>query len=94
MTYWVYILECNNSSYYTGYTTDLARRYEEHKQGINCKYTRSFKPIRIAQSWIIDEGKSQAMKIERLIKTMSKDQKIKLIAMPDLLREFIKLNNI
>jgi putative endonuclease len=79
-TYWVYILECENGSYYTGYTTDLTRRFQEHLQGTaKCKYTRAFKPIKIAQSWQITGSKADAMKVEREIKKLSRAQKIKLI---------------
>ena len=33
MPYFIYILECSNGSYYTGYTTDMERRYQEHLDG-------------------------------------------------------------
>ncbi len=40
--YWfVYILECENGSLYTGFTADLARRYEEHLKGKGFKIERS-----------------------------------------------------
>jgi len=85
-TYWVYILHCNNDSYYTGYTTDLDRRYQEHLVGsAKCKYTRSFKPLSIAQSWQIPGDKSMAMKLEKSIKAMSKKEKQKIILFPELL---------
>jgi len=82
--YYIYILECNNGAYYTGYTSDLARRYQEHLNGTGkCKYTRSFKPLRIARSWLIIDNKSVAMKIERFIKSQSKLQKTQLILHPE-----------
>jgi len=82
----VYILLCNNGSYYTGYTTELSRRYQEHLQGtIKCKYTRSFKPVNIAQSWQIDE-KGTALQIEKFIKKLSKVQKQQLILFPNKLK--------
>lgn len=81
-SHWVYILYCCNDSYYTGYTTDLTRRYEEHKKGTEkSKYTRSFKPIKIAQAWQFDD-KSTALKIEKAIKKMRKKDKELLIANP------------
>jgi putative endonuclease len=81
--YWVYILHCDNDSYYTGYTNDLAKRYQSHLNGTGkCKYTRSFKPLCIARSWKISGGKSLAMKIERHIKTLSRTEKEKIIAHP------------
>lgn len=39
--YFVYILKCSDNSLYTGITTDLKRRLEEHKNGIGSRYTRS-----------------------------------------------------
>lgn len=78
--FWVYILLCENGNYYTGYTNNLSRRYEEHLAGTGkCKYTRSFKPLKIAKSWEISEGKSQAMRVEKYIKTLSKAEKARLI---------------
>lgn len=87
--YYVYILLCENGSLYTGYTSDLKRRYQEHSQGSSkCKYTRSFKPIRIAQSWKILDGKEVALKIERFIKSLRKSQKLTLVADPHLLNQY------
>lgn len=88
--YWVYILLCENGNLYTGYTTDLRRRYQEHLAGsAKCKYTRSFKPLRLAQCWKIEEGKNLAMKIERFIKKLSKQEKEELVLKPAILtRQF------
>lgn len=90
-TYWVYILHCNNNSYYTGYTNDLEKRYQSHVDGTGkCKYTRSFKPTSIAQSWKISGSKTQAMRIEALIKRLSRAEKEKLIQNPELLLQLEK----
>lgn len=88
--YYIYILHCVNNSYYTGYTTDLVKRYQSHLNGKASKYTRSFKPINIAQYWKLRCDKSTAMKIERDIKKLSRVQKENLIASPSLLFEFCK----
>lgn len=81
--YWVYILHCSNGNYYTGYTTDMDRRYKEHVQGTaKCKYTRSFKPLGIAQCWQVSDSKSLVMKIENFIKRLNKDEKEQLISDP------------
>jgi putative endonuclease len=86
--YFIYILLCDNGSYYTGYTTDLTRRYQEHVKGTaKCKFTRSFKPLSIAQSWEILGTKGMAMKMEKFIKTMSKEDKKELILFPEKLAE-------
>ena len=39
--YYIYILRCNDESLYTGITTDIVRRYEEHEKGRGAKYTRA-----------------------------------------------------
>lgn len=81
-TYWVYILQCSNQSYYTGYTDNLKKRFQDHLAGKGAKYTRSFKPISIAQSWEVKGDKSVAMRIERYIKKLSKAQKEQLVLNP------------
>jgi len=81
--YWVYILRCENNTYYTGYTNDLAKRYKSHVTGKGgCKYTRSFKPLGIAQSWRVSESKVLAMQLEREIKKLSRVEKENIISNP------------
>jgi putative endonuclease len=87
--YIVYMLECSNGSYYTGYTTDLERRFREHVCGsAKCKYTRSFPPQRIAASWQICANLSRILKIEAAIKRLSKLKKAQLCENPQLLAVF------
>ena len=77
--YFVYILECVNGAYYTGYTTDMERRYREHSEGSKkCKYTRSFPPKRLAGCWEV-ESLSVALKLERAIKKLKKELKKRLV---------------
>lgn len=86
--YFVYILHCINGAYYTGYTSDLIRRFQEHCEGTGkCKFTRSFKPLEIAQFWQILGDKGQAMQIERFIKRLTREAKIKLISQPEAISE-------
>jgi len=93
--FWVYILYCSNNSYYTGYTNDLQKRYASHVNGTGkCKYTRSFKPLYIAQSWKITGEKSFAMRIERFIKTLSREEKEKIISRPSKLLKLISINKL
>lgn len=84
--YWVYMLLCENNTYYTGYTDNIEKRYQSHLHGTGgCKYTRSFKPIKLAQVWEIKEGKSRAMQLERLIKKLTRLEKDNLVNEPNLL---------
>ncbi len=89
LIYWVYILYCENNSLYTGYTNNLTKRYNAHLKGTASKYTSSFKPIGIAQSWEINSGKSDAMRIESYIKNLSRIEKEKIIKNPSLLMTII-----
>ena len=86
MSYFIYILACVNDTFYTGYTTDIKRRYQEHiKQTNKCKYTRSFPPQRIAACWQVAGTLSLVWKIEKVIKSLTKNEKNSLIAAPELL---------
>ncbi len=86
MFFWVYMLRCSNGSFYTGYTDNLQKRYQSHIDGTGgCKYTRSFKPLEIAQSWKIAGEKSNAMRVERFIKKLSRAQKEILTKNPETL---------
>ncbi len=88
--FWVYIIECDNGAYYTGYTDDLARRYYLHLKGLSgSKYTRSFKPVRLAQCWRIFSTKGDAMKVERLIKKIGRKRKESIIDRPGILLEIV-----
>ena len=84
--FWVYILECSNGNFYTGYTNDMERRLSEHVNGTNkAKYTRSFKPVRLAQCWKIYGEKGTALKIESYIKKQKRAVKEDFVRDPLLL---------
>ncbi|OHD71463.1 MAG: hypothetical protein A2W19_02705 [Spirochaetes bacterium RBG_16_49_21] len=89
-TWFVYMLECENGSLYTGCTDDLARRFNEHRKGTGrSKYTRSFKPVRVAASWKIAGSKGSALRMERLIKGMDRKTKQALAHDPRKLRDIV-----
>ena len=46
--FYTYVLLCDNGSYYKGYTHDLERRFELHRNGSGAKHTAKYKPIKIA----------------------------------------------
>ena len=75
---YVYILECEDGSYYTGWCKDLDRRYLQHLNGKGAKYTKSHKPIRIIYSEKFKD-KEDAMKREYEIKQMKRQEKENLI---------------
>lgn len=74
----LYILRCGDGSLYTGITTDVERRLEEHRSGKGAKYTRSRGPLELA--YVEDcTDKSAALKRECRIKSMTRAEKLKLI---------------
>lgn len=86
---YTYIIRCKNNTLYTGYTTDIVRRMEEHKKGINSKYTRA-KGFDKLEVFFESNSKSQAMKLEYYIKKLSKSQKLWIINNPDLFIDEVK----
>ncbi len=78
MSYYVYILECSNKSLYTGITTNLERRFKEHKRGKGGHYTISNLPKKILYSEVY-RNRSEATKRELQIKTWSRNKKLALI---------------
>lgn len=76
---YVYILRCHDQTYYTGYTTDLSRRIDQHNQGIASRYTRGRRPVELVYSEELST-KSLALKREIEIKKLKRLQKEKLIS--------------
>lgn len=81
--FWIYMLECDNGSYYTGYTRNIARRFRLHVEGkAGVRYTRSHPPVRIAQCWRLFDSVGTALKVEILIKQKPRPVKDRLVANP------------
>ncbi|MCI8587648.1 MAG: GIY-YIG nuclease family protein [Clostridia bacterium] len=78
--YYTYMLRCKDNSIYTGMTSNLERRFEEHKtKNEKCaKYTLNHTAIKLEMAWE-SETRSQAAKLEYHIKTLTKSQKETLI---------------
>ena len=76
--WYVYILRCNDSSLYTGISTDVVERLLRHNSGKGAKYTRFRKPVGLAYTEEF-QNKSQALKREIEIKKLSTENKKKLI---------------
>lgn len=74
----VYIVECCDGSYYTGWTTDVEARVKTHNSGEGAKYTRSRLPVRLVYFEQL-ENRSAAMKREAAIKKLTRVQKERLI---------------
>ncbi len=81
MHYFLYILRCNDNTLYTGITTDLKRRLNEHNLSAKgAKYTRSRRPVELVYTEEF-EDKSSAMKREYSVKKLSREKKLLMIEM-------------
>ncbi len=78
--YYTYMIRCEDNSLYTGMTSDLEKRINEHiSKGKNgAKYTKSHNAVKLEIAWKSKE-KSLACKLEYQIKTLNKKQKESLI---------------
>lgn len=76
--YYVYILQCNDKTFYIGYTTNLQRRIKTHNKGIGAKYTRGRTPVKLLY-YETYQGKSDALKREFALKKLTRKEKEKLI---------------
>ncbi len=79
--FFVYIAECADGTFYTGYASNLNEREAVHnglKKGVGAKYTKSRRPVKIIYSEKLPT-KSRAMKRELEIKKLTRGQKKRLI---------------
>jgi putative endonuclease len=77
----LYIVRCKDGSLYTGITIDIEKRVKEHQnQGKRCaRYLRGKAPITLEFSQCIGT-KSDAFRVEKMIKKCTKHKKEKLLS--------------
>ena len=76
--HFVYVLRCCDDTFYTGYTTDVDRRVEEHADGEGAKYTRGRAPVELVHVERF-ESQSAAMSREWEIKQLRREEKDRLV---------------
>jgi len=76
--YFVYLIQCKDKSIYTGITTDVARRFEEHKSGEGSNYTRARKVKKLLYTEEYKD-RSSASKREAEIKNWTREKKLRLV---------------
>jgi putative endonuclease len=74
----VYVVECSDGTYYTGYTTDVERRVAEHNEGEGAKYTRGRRPVTLVHVEAFG-SQSRAMQREYEIKQLSRPAKERIV---------------
>lgn len=76
--WYVYILLCEDRSFYTGISNNPQQRFVDHKNGKGGAYTRTHKPLKIIHQEQLG-SKSHALKRELQIKSWSRKKKIKIL---------------
>lgn len=78
--WFVYMLECADGTLYTGVTTDLARRVEEHNSSAKgAKYTKVRRPVQLKYSESFDT-RGDAQKREYVLKKLDRQEKLTLFS--------------
>jgi putative endonuclease len=77
-SYYVYLLLCDDGSYYTGYTNNVASRFERRTKGRGARYTRIRRPKRVVY---VEEFRTRgaATRREQQIKDLSHREKYELV---------------
>ncbi|MDF3085284.1 GIY-YIG nuclease family protein [Burkholderia sola] len=79
MSWFLYLIECADDSVYTGITTDVAARFDEHASGKGARYTRSRKPRAVLASFALPD-RSSASRAEYWVKRLTPTKKRELAA--------------
>jgi putative endonuclease len=74
MTWFLYLIECNDGSIYTGIAVDVAARYVAHEKGKGAKYTRSRPPRRLL-AVVSYPDRASASRAEYAMKQLSRIEK-------------------
>ncbi|MGM0591872.1 MAG: GIY-YIG nuclease family protein [Halobacteriota archaeon] len=74
----VYIVECADGTFYTGYMIDVERRVSEHNDGTGAKYTRGRAPVELVYTETY-ETRSAAMSREYELKQLRRPEKERLV---------------
>ncbi len=76
---WVYMLRCADGSLYTGWSTDVHRRLQRHREGTASRYTASRRPVELAIALPMAD-RTTALREEARIKRLDRAAKLELIA--------------
>jgi len=77
MRYYVYVLLCQDGTFYTGYAKNLDARLNMHERGKGARYTKVHKPKKLVYKEEFSTRK-EAMRRERQIKKLGHEEKKRL----------------
>ena len=76
--WYVYIIKCSDNTFYTGTTSEISRRLDEHNSRKGGAYTRTRAPVKLVYQET-RKTRSQAQKREAQIKSWPRSKKCELI---------------
>ncbi|CAB3773543.1 GIY-YIG nuclease family protein [Paraburkholderia humisilvae] len=68
--WFLYLIECDDGSVYTGIAIDVAARFDKHVNGTGARYTRSRKPLRVLASFELTD-RASALRAEYWVKRLT-----------------------
>jgi putative endonuclease len=74
MSWYLYMVECEDGSLYTGIAVDPHARFAAHVAGKGARYTRSHRPVRLLMT-IAYPDRSSVSKAEYEVKRLSPGEK-------------------
>ena len=78
--YYVYMVQCADSSLYTGITTELERRVKEHNESKKgAKYTKVRRPVYLVYSEKHPDRSTASKREYEIKKKMSREEKLNLL---------------
>ena len=78
MPWFLYVVKCQDTSLYTGITTDIPRRLKEHNSKKGAFYTKNKIPVELVYQEKM-ANQSEARKREAQIKRLARKEKLELI---------------
>ncbi|OGW69144.1 MAG: hypothetical protein A2036_00195 [Omnitrophica bacterium GWA2_50_21] len=76
--WFLYVLECNDGSFYTGITNNMDRRLQAHQEGKASKFTRTRRPVKLLYQESC-AGRTAALVRECAVKSLPRKKKEKLV---------------
>ncbi|NKB34232.1 MAG: GIY-YIG nuclease family protein [Pseudomonadales bacterium] len=95
-TWWLYIIQSRDGKFYTGISTDVERRFNEHTGSANgakskgAKALRGKSPLKLVYQSLVG-NRSKAQKIEYKVKRLTKAEKESLVKSQQAIIDFLKL---
>ncbi|UCB61178.1 MAG: GIY-YIG nuclease family protein [Candidatus Bathyarchaeota archaeon] len=74
MPYFVYVLLCEDGSYYTGSAKNVNFRFKQHAKGYGARYTKIHKPSRVVYVEKFTTHR-EALRREKAIKSLTRKKK-------------------